>query len=67
MDFTSRVGISTPATLPNMLNTDQYLTLRQEAWENDGGTGYVWLPNLSAESETQRPVGTPSARSTNRH
>ena len=51
VDFTSRVGISTPATLPNMLNTDQYLTLRQEAWENDGGTGYVWLPNLSAESD----------------
>lgn len=46
-EFSSRIGISTPASLPNMLNTEEYLTLRQEAWENDGGTGYVWLPNFS--------------------
>ena len=50
-DFSSRFGISTPASLPNMLSTDEYLTLRQEAWENDGGTGYVWLPNFSSASD----------------
>jgi len=46
-DFGVNTGVSTPASMPNMLNTDQYLQLRQEAWENDGGTGYAWLPNLS--------------------
>ncbi|MDG1158594.1 MAG: TonB-dependent receptor [Flavobacteriales bacterium] len=51
IDFTSRVGISTPATLPNMTNTEEYLQLRQEAWENDGGTGYVWLPNYTTADD----------------
>jgi TonB-dependent starch-binding outer membrane protein SusC len=50
-DFSANTGISTPASLPNMLNTEQYLRLRQEAWENDGGTGYVWLPNFTAASD----------------
>jgi len=50
-DFTTRFGVSTPASVPDMLNTEEYLQLRQEAWENDGGTGYVWLPNYSAESD----------------
>lgn len=50
-EFSSRFGISTPASLPNMLTTEEYLTLRQEAWENDGGTGYVWLPNFSSASD----------------
>lgn len=45
-EFNSRLGVSTAATLPNMMNTDQYLAVRQEAWENDGGTGYVWLPGV---------------------
>ena len=47
-EFSTRHGIATPASLPNMLNTEQYLQLRQEAWENDGGTGYVWLPGYTA-------------------
>ena len=51
VDFTSRFGVSTPASKPNMLNTAEYLALRQEAWENDGGTGYVWLPNMSSEGD----------------
>lgn len=34
-----------------MLNTEQYLRIRQEAWENDGGTGYVWLPNLTSATD----------------
>lgn len=45
--FDSRFGVSTPATLPNMMNTEEYLAIRQEAWENDGGTGYVWLPGVA--------------------
>ncbi len=51
-EFSSNVGGSRAATLPNMLNTQQYLTLRQEAWENDGGTGYVWLPNFSGRNDS---------------
>ncbi|MFM2196058.1 MAG: hypothetical protein RL092_1658 [Bacteroidota bacterium] len=44
-------GISTPASRPNMLNTEEYLRIRQEAWENDGGTGYVWLPNFTSSTD----------------
>ena len=51
-EFSSSMGLSTPASLPNMLNTEQYLTLRQEAWENDGGTGYVWLPGYTSSGDT---------------
>lgn len=50
-DFTARVGIAEAATRPNMLTTEQYLQIRQEAWENDGGTGYVWLPNFTSAND----------------
>ena len=50
-DFSTRVGFGQPATLPNMVDTETYLRLRQEAWENDGGTGYVWLPNLTTAAD----------------
>jgi TonB-linked SusC/RagA family outer membrane protein len=50
-DFTTRLGLSQPATLPDMMNSEEYLQMRQEAWENDGGTGYVWLPNYSSASD----------------
>ncbi len=48
INFTASFGTSQPTALPNMLNTQQYLQLRQEAWENDGGTGRVWLPGYSS-------------------
>lgn len=47
VDFSARTGVSTPSARPNMLNTEEYLAIRQEAWENDGGTGYVWLEGLT--------------------
>jgi len=50
-DFGVNSGVSTPASRPNMLNTEQYLQLRQEAWENDGGTGFVWLPNITSSED----------------
>lgn len=50
-EFSTRVGFGVAASLPNMLNTEQYLGLRQEAWENDGGTGYVWLPNFTTAND----------------
>ena len=43
-DFSSRVGISTPTARPEMLNSEQFLQLYQEAWENDGNTGLAPLP-----------------------
>ena len=50
-EFSTRTGVGAPATRPNMMDTETYLALRQEAWENDGGTGYVWLPNLSSVAD----------------
>ncbi len=50
-EFSTRAGIGTAATRPNMMDTETYLTMRQEAWENDGGTGYVWLPNMTSSSD----------------
>ncbi len=51
VNYNSRFGIGVAATLPDMMNTEEYLTIRQEAWENDGGTGFVWLPNLSSKND----------------
>lgn len=67
VDYTTRFGISTPATLPNMMNTDQYLTIRQEAWENDGGTGYVWLPGFTSANDpaSTREAAFKNAQKTN--
>lgn len=56
-EYSSRVGWGTAASRPNMTDTETYLSLRQEAWENDGGTGYVWLPNVTSpldDPETRR-------------
>ncbi|MFN8862808.1 MAG: SusC/RagA family TonB-linked outer membrane protein [Flavobacteriales bacterium] len=66
-DFGLNSGVSAPASMPNMLDTDSYLQLRQEAWENDGGTGYVWLPNLSSEEDdaATREAAFKRARRTN--
>ncbi len=43
-DFTSRIGVSAPTALPKMTDTESYLTLYQEAWENDGNVGLAPLP-----------------------
>ncbi len=51
-EYSSRVGFSQAASRPNMMNTEEYLTMRQEAWENDGGTGYVWLPHMSTSTDS---------------
>ncbi len=45
VSYSGSIGISRPTALPNMLNTEQYLQLYQEAYENDGGTGRAPLPN----------------------
>ena len=56
VSYGSSIGYGESTATPNMMTTEEYLTIRQEAWENDGGTGYVWLPLLST------PGSSPDAR-----
>lgn len=42
--FNSRVGLSEPTGLIDVLNSEQFLQIRQEAWENDGNVGRAPLP-----------------------
>ncbi|MEN7549091.1 TonB-dependent receptor [Rapidithrix thailandica] len=49
--FSTRHGVSQPVAKAKMLNTAQYLQLRQEAWENDGGTGAVYLPGYTSATD----------------
>ncbi len=44
ISYSGSVGTSQPTALPNMLNSQQYLQLYQEAYENDGGVGLAPLP-----------------------
>ena len=57
VSYRSSYGAGRPTARPNMLNTEEYLTIRQEAWENDGGTGYVWLPHTGTSA-----LSSPEAR-----
>lgn len=43
-NMNTRHGVSMPTARPNMLNSQQYLQLYQEAWENDGNVGLASLP-----------------------
>lgn len=50
-DFTARVGASTPTKLHKFTNNQEWLQLRQEAWENDGNVGRAPLPrNMTWEN-----------------
>ena len=50
MDFSTRQGISTPTALPNMMNSQEFLQMYEEAWVNDGRLGKPVLPgNISWE------------------
>ena len=42
--FNSRVGFSEPTGLLDILDSEQFLQVRQEAWENDGNVGRALLP-----------------------
>ena len=47
-EFSSSDGLLQPRLLAQHAQHRAILTLRQEAWENDGGTGYVWLPGFTS-------------------
>lgn len=53
IDFSTRVATSEAAAKPDFLNGEEWLQLRQEAWEHDGRTGTVWIPNYSTENDSE--------------
>ena len=52
-DFSTRLGTSQAAARPSFLNGREWLELRQEAWELDGNTGTVWIPNYSSPMDSE--------------
>lgn len=54
VSYSGSVGISRPTALPNMLNSEQYLQLYQEAYENDGGIGQAPLPGGISWEQARR-------------
>lgn len=53
-NLTLNVGISEPVAKARMLNSSDYLQLRQEAWENDGNVGQASLPGGMTWDEIER-------------
>lgn len=43
--YNARVGVAKETNRVDMLNAEEWLAVRQEAWENDGNAGRVPLPN----------------------
>ncbi|ULQ55289.1 TonB-dependent receptor [Flavihumibacter rivuli] len=43
-NYNNRIGISTYANRPKFANNEEWLALRQEAWQNDGNSGLAPLP-----------------------
>lgn len=54
LEFSTRIGTADPTFKPQMLNSDEFLQLYQEAWENDGGTGLAPLPNGMSWEEARQ-------------
>lgn len=53
-NFSTTLGTSDPVAKPNFVDGATWLQLRQEAWENDGGTGAVWIDRITtAESSPE--------------
>ncbi len=53
-NFNTSFGVSNPTKLPDMLNSQEYLQLYQEAWVNDGNTGTPDLPGAWSWEDAQR-------------
>ena len=43
-NYNNKIGLSTYTAKPKFLNSAEWLQARQEAWINDGNTGYAPLP-----------------------
>jgi len=44
-NFSSKWGVTAASVKPKLVNTEQWIQLRQEAYENDGHTGIAPLPS----------------------
>ncbi|MEL6922755.1 MAG: SusC/RagA family TonB-linked outer membrane protein, partial [Bacteroidota bacterium] len=53
IDFSQRFATSDPVAKPQLLNGQEWLALRQEAWELDGNVGTVWIPNYSLATDPE--------------
>ncbi|HYF70040.1 MAG TPA: TonB-dependent receptor [Ohtaekwangia sp.] len=51
-NFSMKFGTSDPIAKPKLYNSQEWLQLRQEAWELDGNTGAVWIPGYSVVSDS---------------
>ena len=52
-NFTTRVGIAQPTNIVDVLNSEDWLMVQQEAWENSGNVGRVPLPNGLSYSDIE--------------
>ncbi len=52
-NFSTKIGLVRPSVKPNLVNSSEWLQLRQEAYENDGHTGAVPLPNGLSLAQAQ--------------
>ena len=43
-EYSSNIGLSKPTKIVELLNAQEWLAVRQEAWENDGNVGRAPLP-----------------------
>ncbi len=50
IDYSTRLGTSNPTRIIDMMNAEEWLQIRQEAWNNDGNTGRAPLPGLLIEN-----------------
>lgn len=56
-NFSTRIGTSNPTRRIELLNAQEWLQIRQEAWENDGNVGRAPLPiALTAGGIAQHPT-----------
>jgi TonB-linked SusC/RagA family outer membrane protein len=53
-NFSTRMGIATYSQKPDFVNGPEWLQLRQEAWMNDGKTGFADLPNGITRAQAQQ-------------
>lgn len=53
-NYNNKIGLSTYTIKPEFLNGPEWLQARQEAWINDGNTGYAPLPGGLTWEEAQK-------------
>jgi TonB-linked SusC/RagA family outer membrane protein len=53
-NYSTKLGIATYSMRPDFVNGPEWLQLRQEAWMNDGKTGFADLPNGITRAQAQQ-------------